>query len=600
MVGCLAGVVKSDPLRAFMVDRVDDQLPKNPDAQRISTPGESQPPSSPRNSADSPRTRAATGLVTWAGVRQDDEEVTDISAGSRSLSRDRIVAGVITVLVHGTVLLLLACLCLPGPIYDRIFTPDPPPSKRRVIKLLPPEQDEVFWDDPVIVDHDDKNVVEEPPSPDPIDIKPFPVTLVDSISATLDRENETLSQLKISDLAHEIPVNQILDLSRPYPYRENPDYWALKNGGSKETEQAVKDALEWLKRHQTDDGSWSFDLHVCPDCRGRCGNSGNRKDNRTAATALALLPFLGRGGTPEKDGPYKETIKRGITFLVAKANRGNGKLYDEAEHDKMYSQGLAAIALAECHAMVEANRREVAKADQKKNAKKLPFEQIAGPSPLASAAQSALDVIVRAQDPQGGGWRYAPGEKSGDISVVGWQLMALHAGTLGGLRVDRQTLWKARDFLDAVQADPAGATYGYQTKGDPEPRRAAIGLLCRMYLRWKQDDPGLQDGRNRLAAKGPTSDLYYDYYATQVMYHMEGEPWEAWNKKMIARLLRWQVQKDGHEKGSWFEGVNGYEAADTAGGRLYSTALATMILEVYYRHLRIYCVYPRPGDEFRE
>jgi hypothetical protein len=51
-------------------------------------------------------------------------------------------------------------------------------------------------------------------------------------------------------------------------------------------------------------------------------------------------------------------------------------------------------------------------------------------------------------------------------------------------------------------------------------------------------------------------------------------------------LVKNQAQ-DGHEKGSWFEGVNGGHGPEV-GGRIYCTSLATMILEVYYRHMPIY------------
>jgi hypothetical protein len=50
-------------------------------------------------------------------------------------------------------------------------------------------------------------------------------------------------------------------------------------------------------------------------------------------------------------------------------------------------------------------------------------------------------------------------------------------------------------------------------------------------------------------------------------------------------LLQSQSQA-GHESGSFFGGVAGGIGAH-AGGRLYCTAMATLILEVYYRHLRM-------------
>jgi hypothetical protein len=81
------------------------------------------------------------------------------------------------------------------------------------------------------------------------------------------------------------------------------------------------------------------------------------------------------------------------------------------------------------------------------------------------------------------------------------------------------------------------------------------------------------------------------------MHHMEGEMWISWNNKMKDMLLKAQSNKD-HEAGSWHEGVSGGHGAEAA-GRLYCTSLATMMLEVYYRHLPIYRN-QSVQDEFKE
>ncbi|MBW3598353.1 MAG: hypothetical protein KY475_13910, partial [Planctomycetes bacterium] len=62
------------------------------------------------------------------------------------------------------------------------------------------------------------------------------------------------------------------------------------------------------------------------------------------------------------------------------------------------------------------------------------------------------------------------------------------------------------------------------------------------------------------------------------------EVWEKWNEKMRDTLVALQ-SKDGPTEGSWhLRGDHGAER----GGRLYCTSMATMILEVYYRHMPIY------------
>jgi len=101
-----------------------------------------------------------------------------------------------------------------------------------------------------------------------------------------------------------------------------------------------------------------------------------------------------------------------------------------------------------------------------------------------------------AQDPVGGGWRYEP-RQAGDTSAVGWQLMALKSGHMAYLRVDPKTIQGATHFLDTVGTD-SGSYYGYTDPGRDQGT-TAVGLLCRMYLGWKKDNPSLQRGIDYLS-----------------------------------------------------------------------------------------------------
>ena len=342
----------------------------------------------------------------------------------------------------------------------------------------------------------------------------------------------------------------------------------LSSGGNADSERAVARALEWFARHQLPDGGWNFD-HRLGQCNGRCTQAGTLSACRTGATAMALLPFLGAGQT-HREGKYKETVNRGLYFLAHQMKQRNipglGMTGDLAQGGgNMYSHGLAAIVLCEAYAMTQ-------------------DKGLAGP------AQLSLNHIMYAQDPVGGGWRYTP-RQPGDTSVVGWQLMALKSGHMGYLKVDPRTIQGATRFLDAVQAD-GGAKYGYTDPGGGQAT-TAVGLLCRMYLGWKKDHPALKRGVDQLSAWGPSgpgqrnsANMYYNYYATQVMRHYEGETWDKWNNSMRDYLVNSQeADEKQHDLGSWhMEGDHGAES----GGRIYCTSLATMILEVYYRHMPLY------------
>lgn len=340
----------------------------------------------------------------------------------------------------------------------------------------------------------------------------------------------------------------------------------LEDMSAEEKKPVVDRALEWLVEHQLDDGGWSFDLNACPTCRGKCRHSGDvdRLPDRVGATAMALLPFFGRGYT-HREGPYKKQIDRGVAFLTARAVAGEGKVYGQGE--SMHSQGLASFALAECYAMSEDDR-------------------------LAKPVQLALDFIMSARDQRSGGWRPNPGDAA-DIATFGWQIMALRIGNMAYLDVDTTEVKKSGAFLDLVQAD-FGATYSSTDGVNPDPASSAVGLLCRMYLGWKRNHPAIQDGMARLAKSGPTDDLSCDYYTTLI--NDRGDWRMAWDTRMKELLLATQATA-GHEAGSWYEGVNGGGTGHD--GRLGCTALATTIL-IDLNHRRLPIWNESADDEFKE
>jgi len=328
-------------------------------------------------------------------------------------------------------------------------------------------------------------------------------------------------------------------------------------GGSAQSEQAVALALAWLAQHQNPDGSWSFD-HTKGPCQGRCQNPGNIANGNNAATGLALLPFLGAGQSHRK-GKYQRQVQAGLNYLTKamKVDANGGSLLDEG---MMYGQGICANALCEAYGMT--NDRE-----------------------LLVPAQEALNFIIYSQDKVGGGWRYTPGQP-GDTSVAGWQLMALKSGKMAYLNVPEATMQGLSNFLNTVQTE-SGSRYGYTGPNAGTPATTAIGLLCRMYLGWTKDNPALETGTQYLSQLGPSQrgNVYYNYYATQVMHQYGGERWEKWNGVMRDFYVDSQ-SKDGHETGSWM--FKGDDHGAERGGRLYITCLCCMTLEVYYRYLPIY------------
>lgn len=326
-------------------------------------------------------------------------------------------------------------------------------------------------------------------------------------------------------------------------------------GGTAESEKSVNSGLTWLQKIQKPDGSWSF------GSVGEAGGPGSMQTTDAGATALALLTFLGGGHTHEVRGPYKETVTKGLAWLIkqGQATPAGLDLRGRAQANSgLYVQGLATICLCEAAALEPKDRT------------------------LRRAAYAAVNFIERSQDRQGGGWRYQPNQ-AGDTSVTGWQIMALQSAKAGRIIVNTNVMRDARRFLDSVSIEN-GAKYAYEPKGGPTPSMTAVGLLCQMYMGWKRDRAELKAGVEYLSQVGPSpNNMYYNYYATQVMHHFGGEPWEKWNAKMREQLVTTQI-KDGPGAGSW----NVTDPHGGAGGRIYQTALSVMTLEVYYRHLPLY------------
>ena len=115
------------------------------------------------------------------------------------------------------------------------------------------------------------------------------------------------------------------------------------------------------------------------------------------------------------------------------------------------------------------------------------------------------------------------------------------------------------------------------------PRLKAVALV-------PLQDPkaAVAEATRQVVAAPPTSqrvNLYYWYYGTLALHHRSqtsdasAAAWRAWNEALTAVLLEAQ-RADGPDAGSWDATTvwGGY------GGRVYTTAMAAMCLEVYYRY----------------
>jgi hypothetical protein len=348
-----------------------------------------------------------------------------------------------------------------------------------------------------------------------------------------------------------------------YRLRVAPDRTGVaeSHGGTAETETAVKAALKWLADNQAADGHWDprahgagKETHVLGQDRQ---SAGSRAD--TAVTGLALLAFLASGHT-HRDGPYHENVGRGLEYLM-RTQASNGSLAGQAVlFESMYCHAMATCSLSEAFGMTRDGR-------------------------LREPVRRAIAYTVSSQDATGGGWRYRPGEP-GDTSQLGWQVMSLKSAELAGIPVPERTRQGIVRFLQSVSSGKHGGRASYRPGEQATRTMSAEALVCWQFLGLARDHPACNEAGEYLLGELPGDgqyNLYYWYYGTLGMYQLQGTHWQRWNAALQTALLSRQV-KEGPLAGSW-------DASDLwggHGGRIYTTAMATLTLEVYYRFLPLY------------
>ena len=314
---------------------------------------------------------------------------------------------------------------------------------------------------------------------------------------------------------------------------------------AKATEQSVIRALEWLKRNQAADGSW-----------------GPQKE---AMTGLGLLTFLAHGETTSSK-EYGQTVEKAIRFLVS-AQKEDG-IFVGYTQPGVYAHAIATYAISEAYGLT-----------------RIPD--------LKGAMERAATIIVKGQQ-SGGLWDYAyKKEARWDTSVAGWQVQALKAAYIAGAEVPglHEAMELSAKGLVAAQNAETGR-FGYSSVGSGSDGVTAVGTLCLQLLGYGRS-PEAKRGLNAMNAfdcnwqKPLNWPMYAWYYITQAKFHSGGQDWSAWNNQFAPELT-----KNQNEDGSWTSaGVNLVGAGhgtETSHGPVYSTTLAALTLQVYYRFLPTY------------
>ncbi len=361
------------------------------------------------------------------------------------------------------------------------------------------------------------------------------------------------------------------------PYTLLAKKWDKPAASDKEIQEALGKALDYLAYEQTEEGFWTSEAN-----------------NENAGIAgLCLMAFIG-ADCVSKD--YSPNINRAIDFIKSKYHPSSDyepRSEDAAryggligEENPMYEHGIATLALIET--LVESSDYS-----------------------LEPMIDDALQLILRSQNTEHkpeslegpvapdsqyyGGWRYEPYSTDADLSVSGWQILALKAALNASLNVPEESLSKASQFLRACFDEDEQAFSYMPGSRETGCVRAGVGALSLQLtgnpkdplipfsMKYMLDNPPVWNGED----PGAGYPFYYWYYGTRAMLNAGGDDWRLW-KKWMCRLLV-DNQND----------MGGWQGAQREKNRtIYTAALGALMLELCCGHLPIYMRerVPRPGQ----
>lgn len=306
---------------------------------------------------------------------------------------------------------------------------------------------------------------------------------------------------------------------------------------SPELVRSVSRGLSALQAMQNADGSFG---------RGRYGR-------HVAITSLGALAFMADGHLPGR-GIYGDVVAKALEFVLANSTE-SGLIATEGSDQVMYGHGFATLFLGEIYGMNQQDTR------------------------VRDALVRAVQLIVTTQNDEGG-WRYNPVPFDADVSVTICEVMALRSARNAGIKVPKETIDRAVQYVRECQNPDGGFKYMLRGGTSDWPRTAA-GVAALFYAGIYEDDAinrGL-DYLMRVSLPGSpgarrTHYFYGQYYAVQAMYLAGGSHWQRWWQAIRSELLSAQGS-DGH----WI---------DQHHGNAYGTAMALIVLQMPKRYLPIF------------
>lgn len=305
---------------------------------------------------------------------------------------------------------------------------------------------------------------------------------------------------------------------------------------------SIDRGLAFLALLQESDGAWQL--------------SGSK---HPATTSLAVMAYLSAGHVPG-EGRYRDNLDRGIRYVLT-TTQPSGLFGTVAGAEELYTHAICTLMLCEVAAMTDAKTSQAIRPKLEKAVK------------LILQGQRTDKSVHR------GGWRYRLDSNDADMSVTGWQILALRAARNLGCDVPAERIDLAMEYVQRCRdARTGGFTYmpGAMTTSACTGTGILALELCGKDRHHSRE--ALLAGSYLLKTPLRLEEPYFfyaAYYTSQAMFQLGNNYWTIYRPHLHKLLL------DGQQaNGGWIN--------NDPFGTSYNTSMAILALTVEYRLLPIY------------